>query len=262
MPENVKIQNLLKTKQFGRKLYCLESVDSTNDYLKQFASDFSHGTAVIAELQTKGKGRQARGWQAPRGSSLLMSVLLKPRGIDIMPVITLLCGLSVARALNDLYGGGFGIKWPNDIVCDGRKVCGILCESRIARPQAVAVCGIGINLTQDRNFFERSGLTYGASVKMLRGGEPGGAQTAAAVLGELEAAYDAFLDGGIDKLLGGYRSLCVTLGRQVNAIYKDRTVTGTAVDIGPDGSLTVETGQGRAVISSGEVSVRGIIGYV
>jgi BirA family biotin operon repressor/biotin-[acetyl-CoA-carboxylase] ligase len=262
MADRLKLAGLLETRELGRELYCLDTVDSTNEFLKAQADLCRHGCTVIADLQTEGCGRLGRSWQAPSGSSLLMSVLLRPVGGISAPAVTLACGLAAARALNLLCGGGFGIKWPNDIVSGGKKVCGILCEAKYASTRPCVICGIGLNLTQDAGFFEENGLPHGASVKSLTGSAPSCEQAAAAVLGELEKIYLAYSAGGAGTFLGEYMSLCVTLGRQVIAACGGETVAGTAQAIGPDGSLVVKTADSVVTFRSGEVSVRGEKGYL
>jgi len=262
MPDSVRIAKLLQTRAIGTKIVCLGSVGSTNEYLKLHAQDLQHGCAVIADEQTGGLTRRGGSWVSRRGESLLMSVLLKDAGEAWAPVITLACGLAVARVLNALCGCGFGIKWPNDIVFGSKKVCGILCQSIIAKPQTVMVCGIGVNLTQDKLFFEESGLSHAASVKMLTGGAPSCEEMAVGILSEFEKIYDEYKERGANSFIDEYCGLCVTLGRPVRAVFDDGAVDGLASSIDPDGSLVIDTAGGRVKVNSGEVSVRGIMGYI
>jgi BirA family biotin operon repressor/biotin-[acetyl-CoA-carboxylase] ligase len=268
-----KIAALLQTQQFGRELICLDSVDSTNEYLKTHAADCGHGCAVAADEQTGGKGRLGRSWASPKGMSLLMSVLLKRQQAE-QAVLTLACGLAVARALNSLCGGGFAIKWPNDIVGGGKKICGILCEAKITGALTFTVCGIGINLTQGQSYFDERNLPNGGSVKMLTGAAPSREETAAAVLYELERIYNQYLAAGIvaaegtisaagtGAFLQEYCKLCVTIGSEVRTMAENQPVTGIAMTVNPDGSLVIHTQRGDITVYAGDVSVRGISDYI
>ena len=260
MPDREKIDALLRTRRCGRTLLCLESVGSTNDYLWSLPAP-ADGTAAMADEQTAGRGRRGNTWASGRGEAVQMSVFFRPEP-SVAPFLSLLCGLAVAGALERLCGGGFGIKWPNDIVCDGRKVCGILCEARFSGAVAQAVCGIGVNLRQDRAFFERCGLPDASSVRLLRGVSPSCEEAAAAILNELEKWRDAAREEGVPELLAEYSRHCVTIGREVRARTPDGEVRGFAERIAPDGALVVRTAGGPVVLRAGDVSVRGAMGYV
>lgn len=260
MPDREKIAARLRTRRCGRMLYCLQSVGSTNDYLWSLPAP-ADGTAAIADEQTAGRGRRGHTWASGRGEAVQMSVYLRPEPA-VSPVLSLVCGLAAAGALERLCGGGFGIKWPNDIVCDGKKLGGILCEARLSGAVTQAVCGIGVNLRQGRAFFEQCGLPDASSVALLRGVSPSCEETAAAILNELEKWLDASREMGVPALLTEYAHHCVTLGREVCARTPDGEVTGTAERIAPDGALVIRTSYGPAVLRAGEVSVRGIMGYV
>lgn len=127
---------VLHTKWCGKHWIHLDEVTSTNDYLKQ--GDFPDGTAVIADRQTAGKGRQGKTWsEAPVGQAMYLSVLFHSMKISDMGLLPLLCGLAAARSL----GAAARIKWPNDVLLGEKKVCGILCESKIQKGSVSAICG-------------------------------------------------------------------------------------------------------------------------
>ena len=173
----------------------------------------------------------------------------------------------MAEALAACTGTAFRIKWPNDIICGDKKICGILCESFAASDGGVfMVCGIGVNLTQTAADFQRAGLPYGGSVKMCTGRRLEPSETAAAILNRLEPLYERLDREGFGALRSLYAENCVTLGRQVRVTEGGQTVCGRAADIGQDGSLLVAFGSGpgdslRPVLA-GEASVRGLFGYV
>jgi BirA family biotin operon repressor/biotin-[acetyl-CoA-carboxylase] ligase len=257
-----KFFSLLGTRRLGRSFEYFESIDSTNDLLMRQAARLPDGFAAAAGEQLGGKGRLGRRWAAPAGSSLLMSVLLKPAEPLATPsLLPLACGLAEASALRELTGADIMLKWPNDIILSGKKLGGILCESRVSEREKAYVCGFGLNLSQTQEFFagEYSG---GASIKMLCGEAPGSEETAAALLGKLEDACDMLWGGGEIKLLEEYSRLCVTLGKKVRASGTEKNVYGTARAIGADGSLVIDTPAGPERVYAADVSVRVQGGYV
>jgi BirA family biotin operon repressor/biotin-[acetyl-CoA-carboxylase] ligase len=262
MPDKEKIIPLLKTAYMGREIYCFDSIPSTNEYLKSHINELKNGTAALADEQTKGYGRKGNKWESPKGGSLSMSVMIKPVDVLSSPSITLACGLAVVRALNTLYGGGFRIKWPNDIVYKDKKICGILCEAKIDKPCCSVICGIGINLTQSDEQFKACGLDYAASIKTVTGKTPVAEELAAAILNEFETVFDDFIKNGFKDYYDEYRGLCVTLGSEIKVITKDGEIYGSAVDISKRGQLIVKTADNLITIEAGEVSVRGIMGYI
>lgn len=268
---------LLKTRRLGRRLACLARVDSTNDFLKRLAGSLPDGAAAVARVQTAGRGRQGNRWASAEGRTAEFSVLLKSPREASAPPLTMLCALAVCRALDalappvpDASGQDaseseasrepFCIKWPNDIVCAGKKVCGILCEARLAPGLSATVCGIGVNLSQPAEFFGAAGLPWGASVRMLRGAAPSAAQVVAGVLNELEPLLELEEKDAPD-FFAAYARRCVTLGRQVRVRTPSGELTGVAEALGLDGSLLLRRGSELTPVFAGDVSVRGLMGY-
>ncbi len=267
---------LLKTRRLGRRLTCLARVDSTNDFLKRLAETLPDGAAAAAPGPTAGRGRQGNRWASAEGRTAEFSVLLKSPREASAPPLTMLCGLAVCRALDalappvpgtssdasgpDMSREPFCIKWPNDIVCAGKKICGILCEARLAPGLSATVCGIGVNLSQPAEFFEVAELPWGASVRMLRGAAPSAAQVVAGVLNELEPLLELRAEDA-PGFFAAYAKRCVTLGRQVRVHTPSGELTGVAEALGPDGSLLLRRGGELAPVFAGDVSVRGLMGY-
>jgi BirA family transcriptional regulator, biotin operon repressor / biotin---[acetyl-CoA-carboxylase] ligase len=265
MTEEQKIAEKLETEYMGRSLFYFERLNSTNNFLKNAAKELPNGCAAITLEQFAGKGRRGNKWIAEKGQMLAVSVLIKHRLNAAAPPVTLMFGLSAAKALSGLFGRDFLIKWPNDIVCDGKKICGILCETKISSEGCSTVCGIGVNLLQTENFFEESGIPHGASIKMLTGITPQPDQVAAAILNRFEKTYAEFSQGQESTnsvFFEAYNALCVTLGKEIKAQTADGEILGFAKAVNSDGSLQVEC-EGKTVnLIAGEVSVRGVMGYV
>lgn len=259
-PDNISLEEInsfLTTEFTARNIIYLNSTDSTNNECKRL-EDKVDGTLVIAEQQTAGKGRLGRAWESPRGAGIWMSILLKP-DIPLASVsqITLVAGMAACRAL----GNGSMIKWPNDIVIGSKKVCGILTEmsAEIERINYV-ICGMGVNVNT-KEFPEE--LQDKATSLFIETGEmQNRAEITAKIMNEFERLYTVFIHEGFGALAGEYRNMCITLNRRVQVIYKNDTVLGTAADVDDSGNLIVETDNGKIVVSSGEVSVRGIYGYI
>ena len=252
----------LTTRVLGRTVISLDEVDSTNRYLKERAGELPHGTACLTGCQRAGRGRLGRSWDVPDGQTLALSVLFRTGGdVERLP---LLCGLAVSVALEALTGAAFRIKWPNDIICAGRKMCGILCESSQGETGRFAVAGIGVNLTQTEADFREAGLPHAGSVRMLTGISLSLGETAAAILNELEALWDLYAREGFASLRGPYEERCITLGREVRLLSPDGgfLAAGRAAGLAEDGGLIVDTAAGRSIYRSGEVSVRGVYDYV
>ncbi|MBR4234660.1 MAG: biotin--[Clostridia bacterium] len=239
------------------------TVDSTNRVLKELAAAAQDGTVVLADAQTAGRGRLGRSWNSARGEGAYLSVLVKDTRITggSVSALVFVCALACARALVTLSGApDIMIKWPNDIVLHGKKLAGILCESGFENGSPVwTVCGIGINLTQDSFPPE---LPWAASVKSETGRVLTPRDAADAVLGEFDAALETLLTKGSAALLGELKPFSATLGREVRAEGEGISVSGKAIDIAPDGSLIVRTDDGLRTLRAGEVSVRGIMGYI
>lgn len=241
----------------------LESVDSTNRYAKALALEgAAHKTLVIAEQQTQGRGRRGRSWISPPGEGIFMSLILRP---DVppeqVPMISLHTALAVCMAVSRVSGLEAKIKWPNDIVCCGRKVCGMLLEMDAdERSVRSVVAGVGVNVHQTQ--FPPEIEHTASSLDLLCGRRLSRMDIVRAFL----EAYDeveviAKADAG--RFMDLYRERSATIGQRVQVISLSGTYTGTALDVTPTGVLMVldDEGQRREVLAA-DVSVRGLMGYV
>lgn len=250
-----------KTQWAGREIVYLDTVDSTNRIARQLAAQgAAHGTLVIADTQTGGRGRRGRSWISPAGEGIFMSLILRP---DVHPSqvarLSLLTALAVAQAIEKTTGLNARIKWPNDIVIDGRKICGLLLEmDATAESLRSVVAGVGINVHQ-RAFDEE--IAHTASSLDLLGGKR---YSRAKIVQAFLEAFEAAMELPEDEMMRAYRARSATLGSRVQVIALNGTYTGTAEGMTDSGSLLVradEDGALREVLAA-DVSVRGIMGYV
>ena len=258
------IKSLLHTEWAGQELFCFVEIDSTNTKAKELAEQgYPSGTLVVADRQIAGRGRRGRSWDSPAGIGIFMTLLLKP---DINPnnasMLTLVTALATAQAISDVTGAEAKIKWPNDIVINGKKVCGILTEMSAQFDYINhIVIGIGINV-HNESFPEEIRET--ASSLLLESGKRiHRADLIARFLERFEAGYAIFLQTeDLEGLMKDYNALLVNIQKQVRILDPKEPFEGKAIGITKRGELIVDTWESRKLVSSGEVSVRGIYGYV
>lgn len=231
----------------------LSEVDSTNNWLIRGASTLADGDAVYTDNQTAGKGRKGKVWENQPGAMLCLSMLIR-RPLADPSTLPQLSSLAAADAVEQLCGSRGEIKWPNDLLLRGKKICGILCESLQAGADACYITGIGINLAQPADFFTARGIPHGGSILSITGITSDLETAAKALYDALNRRLDAFAAGGFPAIAAEYRAACVNLGREV---YTD-TLRGTAVAVDDAGRLVVRTKEGETAVFTGEVTVRGI----
>lgn len=231
----------------------VETTGSTNADLAERARNGRPGwSALVAGEQTAGRGRLTRTWSSPQGTSISLSVLLRPtRPVSEWGLIPLVTGLGVARAVESL-GAEAVLKWPNDVLLPGddeRKVCGILAEL-VAGPTPGVVVGMGVNVSQARGEFPVDTAT---SLRLV-GVTATRPQVAMAVLEQLAGLYETWDRYGWSAIKDSYESSCITLGRTVRVELPDGTaVLGTASSISDDGRLMIKTTSGERAFAAGDV---------
>lgn len=255
---------LRETKWIGRDTFYYESIDSTNEQAKRLAEEgYGNGTLIVANYQNAGKGRRGRSWESPAGTSISMTLLLKP---DIEPnnasMITLVAALAVAKAITRLTGADAEIKWPNDIVMNGKKVCGILTEMSVQFDHVhYIVVGIGINVSTE--YFPKEIQDIATSLRFETGKMIHRAELIEAVWEYFEEDYESYLQTqDLQNLVKDYNARLVNMHQQVKVLDPKEPYEGKARGITPKGELIVDTWNSRKLVASGEVSVRGIYGYV
>lgn len=259
------IKSLMHTDWVAKEVLYFDTIDSTNTKAQELAEKgYPSGTLVVADKQESGKGRRGRSWVSPSGTGIFMTLMIKP---DINPnnasMLTLVAALAVAKAITSVTGEEALIKWPNDIVVNGKKVCGILTEMNAQFDYINhIVVGIGINV-HNESFPEE--ISQMASSLMI---EAGGkrfhrAQIIAETMSYFEQYYDTFLKTqDLSALVREYDKLLVNRNKSVRVLDPKEPFDGKAMGITPKGELIVDTWESRKLVSSGEVSVRGIYGYV
>ena len=257
------IQIGLDTKVVGIEMHYHPSVDSTNHVAKALAyHGAKDGAIVVAEEQTFGKGRRERNFYSPRGKGIWFSVILRPKLLPKdAPQLTLMAAVAIAEALSH-FNLKLGIKWPNDLLFDGRKVVGILTEmtGEIGRITYVVV-GIGINVNFSRDEFPKDLRPVAASLSEISGQELSRVKIFRAVLEEFDRLYREVNENGFGEIQKLWRKYNVTLGKNIRVISAveggGENFDGKAVDIDADGALIVETLDGkRTTVYAGDVSIR------
>lgn len=224
---------------------------STNDEVTVLAqAGGAEGTVVVAGTQTTGRGRQGRVWHAPEAQTLMFSLLLRPPvPVQKWPLLSSMASVAIVSALPEAVPSGIGTKWPNDIVHQGRKLCGILVE---ARAPDFAVIGIGLNVFGVTSDWPDDLQTTATTLEAATGVTIGREELLARVLNSLDECYDLMLTGDI-ALIERQRELETTLGKELVMKVGQRQVRGTAVELTALGELILETAGDTLTISSGEV---------
>jgi len=253
-------QKGLRTRRFGRSILFCNEVGSTNEWAKELATfGAAEGTVAVAETQTAGHGRLGREWFSPRGG-LWFSVILRPKLVAREATeLVFTAGLAVAEALQRLYGLRVETKWPNDIMVNGRKVCGILAEMNTT-DEAINyfIVGIGVNANFEvENCFPPEFATSATSLKAEVGKEVNVEELFRALIEELEGAYDLFNEKGSESILAEWKKYAVFLGRDVEVRVGTGTWRGVAVNVDDDGSLMVKLEDGKVKhVYDGDVSLK------
>lgn len=248
------------------RLICLDSIDSTNNYLKRLAVEGApDGTVAVADQQTAGRGRLGRSFQSPAGTGIYISFLLRP---DLLPNkamnLTACTAVAVCDAVERTCGMRPQIKWTNDVLMNKRKLCGILTEMSVEGETGALqyiVVGIGVNVNQNLEDFPPELQTIAGSVAMATGERMDRGHLTAELVNAMDEMYAAWKAGHWD--VNRYRADCATIGREVRVIRGSSERNAFAETVDDDFALVVRYEDGtRETVFSGEVSVRGLEGYV
>ncbi|MBF1686134.1 MAG: biotin--[acetyl-CoA-carboxylase] ligase [Selenomonas sp.] len=249
----------LGTALVGKKIICYDAVDSTNLVLKQLAHEgAADGTVVVADRQGTGRGRMERPFFSPPGKGIWVSILLRPTFLpQDAPKCTLMAAVAVARAMEH-FGLRAAIKWPNDILHEGRKLVGILTEMSAEMDRVnYVVIGIGINVNIAREDFPEELRDTATSLMQMKGEPLARVAFLQELLRALDALYREVQSDGFAPVLAAWRTYAVTLGQTVRVIGPaGEEFEGVAADIDADGALFVDTATGRRRVLAGDVSIR------
>ena len=263
-----------QTKWLGKQVvYSRECLSTNNEAKAGGLGGDPEGTVYITDSQTQGRGRMGREWHSAMNEGIAMSILLRPMvsPSQIMPV-SLLAGLSISKALEELTGLPCQVKWPNDVIINGRKIAGVLIEmSTIGEMVQFVVLGAGLNVNNQA--FPEEIRTVATSLFLETGRKWSRKAIVCKILECFEQDYMKWIsemdesgeypsDSSVASYLSEYKSRCVNLGKEVTVHQNGHDYTGTAKDITPEGELLLVLPNGKErVVMSGEVSVRGIYGY-
>ncbi len=259
------IKSHLQTKWFGDKIIYLESVDSTNNEVKRRVETGElENLLVVSEEQIAGKGRRGRSWKSPRGTGIWMSFVIKPElEPESAPMITLVAAMACAKAIREITGLEASIKWPNDIVVNGKKVVGILTEMSTEMMYVnYVVVGVGINVNMEE--FPEEIKEVATSLKIEAKSEISRSQLVAKFGEQFEKYYQEFLDKqNLSSIREEYEEYLINCNKEVAIQQGQDRWNGIALGINNNGELLVKKQDGEVqVIRAGEVSVRGLYGYV
>ena len=257
------IADQIHTKWAGKTVHFARKTDSTNLWIKRLAKEGApEGTLALAEFQSAGRGRLGRSWEVPEGTSVMMSILLRPKfEPQYAPTLTLVMGMAVAKAVKNL-GFDVSIKWPNDVVVSRKKICGILTEMGVRDGKIdYAVIGVGINVNIKE--FPEEMADKATSLYLESGKEFDRSQIPGLVMEAFEEYYEKFAATcDLSGLKEEYESILANYDQPVRVLAKE-PYEGVARGITDGGELLVEKTDGTIVaVSAGEVSVRGLYSYV
>lgn len=261
-PESERIRQgelvkLLRTRWLGRELHCLDEVDSTNAFARDRArAGAGHGTVVLAERQTHGRGRLGRSWVSPGFKNLYLSVVLHPTEQTPMTWIGLAAGVALCDAVAAWHPAA--LKWPNDVLIGPRKVGGILTEVEGAAADACVVVGIGVNLNCEAEDFPPELRNKAGSLRMALGRPVDRTAFAARLLGALEERCDQLRQEGFAPLAAAWHERSRMNGRRVTVAAPEGEVSGLVLGLDADGALRLRLDSGDEYrVLAGDVTVVG-----
>lgn len=257
-PLPFEVNPLLTTKRVGRTFHYLEETDSTNRVASQLASEGApEGTVVVADTQSAGRGRMQRVWFSPPGQNLYLSIVLRPQVLPLqVPQISLVVGISLCRTIARMFPTlKPQAKWPNDIFFGGRKLAGILC-SMVAEMERVQHIVVGIGINVNVADFPPEIKEAATSLRLEGGEEVSRPAFLAALLGDLEKAYDQWLEQGLPSFLDEWNTVSLLTGRTVTVETLGQEVRGLVTGVSQTGTLILQLADGiTKEIVGGDVHV-------
>ncbi|MDA3926832.1 MAG: biotin--[acetyl-CoA-carboxylase] ligase [Kiritimatiellae bacterium] len=261
-PDAAEVLPFLQTKKIGRVLCYSDVTDSTNRDAAAAARDgCENGTVFCSGEQQGGRGRMTRKWFSPPGVNLYFSVVLRPSvATSLAGSLPLVAGIAVAAAVRKMAPElNPRVKWPNDILIDGKKVCGILCEMQAEIDSGVSyiVAGAGLNVNLDPQAIPDELKKIATSLKAETAREFSRAKMLACVLNEFEYYYEIWLRKGFEPLVEVMKELDALKGSVISVQQGTKLITGTASGVHSDGALQIQTSEGMELVYSGETRIEG-----
>jgi BirA family biotin operon repressor/biotin-[acetyl-CoA-carboxylase] ligase len=257
------IESLLQTRSIGRPINFAnelwESIDSTNTRARDLAAQGAPmGTLVLARKQTAGRGRLGRAWESPQDTGIYMSLILRSGDVPAhaIPLLTIAAGVAIAEAVEQSTGVKIGLKWVNDLICDGCKVGGILAEASGGKSPYV-VLGMGVNVMLEKENMPEELQGKVTSLHLHSTNAPDPNAIVVAICSRLEALLNDLESGLAPVVLERWKNRSVTIGERVRATVAEKTIEGKAVDVTGCGALKVQQDDGKIVeLSAGEIQIR------
>lgn len=257
------IESCLQTRSIGRPVNFAnelwESIDSTNTRARDLAAHGAPmGTLVIARKQTAGRGRLGRAWESPQDSGIYMSLILRSGDIPAhaIPLLTIAAGVAIAEAVEESTGVKIGLKWVNDLICDGHKVGGILAEASGGKSPYV-VLGMGINVRLEKENLPEELHSKVTSLHLHSAQLPDPNAIVVSICSRIEALWNDLEVGLAPLVLERWKNRSVTIGERVRATLADKIIEGKAVDVTESGALKVQLDNGKTIeLSAGEIQIR------
>jgi BirA family biotin operon repressor/biotin-[acetyl-CoA-carboxylase] ligase len=246
----------LKTQVIGKKVFVFESIDSTNACAKTLAETGTpEGTVVVADYQTTGRGRLGRSWLSAPGTNLLFSIVLRPTvKKESAALLTFYSAVSIARALERVSGKTFECKWPNDVLLNGKKCCGILLENSFLQDRFdFSVIGIGVNVNQP-TFPDDLG-NRATSLLVETGHKLDRVKLLQEMLREADGLLPSVHKGDVPTIMDEWNSRCSMFGKPVTITHGEDRITGTALRLDAEGGLVIETAAGPSTFYAGDVTI-------
>lgn len=259
----IEILKSLKTKNFGNECYFFNNITSTNDYAKKLADNgYKEGTIVVSNAQTNGRGSRGRTWESSKNEGIFLSLILKPN-IEFINIsqINLIATIAMCRTIKKETGLNAKIKWPNDIIINGKKVCGLLTEVNYKfKFIKYIILGIGVNVNNIA--FSQELFKKATSIRLELGRSIERKQFLASYLYELELLYLEYNNSlNFSIFLEEYRNLCLNIGKECKFIHKNKEITGHVINVNNFGEIIFRKKNGEDIkIVTGEVSLRSING--
>jgi BirA family biotin operon repressor/biotin-[acetyl-CoA-carboxylase] ligase len=253
------LENKLAGKLIGHKIHFYQEIGSTNDEAFDLAAAGSpEGTVVIADSQTKGKGRLQRVWHSPAGSNIYTSIILRPYlEPQSAPQISILAGVAVAEIMDNFCPGMVNLKWPNDILLKGKKVCGILAQMKTSASRVdFIILGIGINININYNQLPQDIKNTATSLSIETGRNISRQELIIGLYENLAKWYKKLIADGFSAVKEKWLSMAPMIGKRVQIMSGDEVISGKALGIDEQGSLLLLTAEDRKIkISAGDVTI-------